>query len=85
MTPPETLSTLSTDALFDLYHNALAWGQFGIALATADEMARSERAGTCPDLAASPRNAEAFAGYSDEQIQGIVDRIEQYNAFSQKG
>ena len=71
----------TTDSLFSRYHNALAWGDFGTALACADELCRPERAGTCPDLACEPRHASAFAGYTREQLEPIADRIAQYNSY----
>lgn len=75
------LETMSTDKLFDRYHSALACGDFVTARACADEMCRPVRKGTCPDLAAMPRHAPAFAGYSDAQLATITDRIAQYNSY----
>ncbi len=79
---PHDLSTLSTSELFERATTALHTGAFATALALADEMCRPSRAGTCADLLVPARLWPAMRGYSAEQLQGLEDRIAQYNGYA---
>lgn len=75
------LESLSTTDLFTLYMVAGTDGEFGKAYAIVDEMCRSERAGSCKDLLPLPETFKAFKSYSKEMLQGMTDRVEQYNSY----
>ena len=79
MNPNINLEALPTDTLFTMLVEALGAGLYGDSLRLADEICRSSRAGTCPDLL--PTVFPAFKGYSVEQLQPIKDRIDQYNVY----
>ncbi len=81
---PDDLATLTTTELFELATRALSAGAFGAALSIADEMCRPERAGTCADLLAPARSWPALRAYSAEQLEGLEDRIHQYNAYASR-
>lgn len=73
--------TMTNDELYNACVNALAWGRLGDALAAADELCKPKRAKTCEDLLPLPRKCIGMDRYSDEQLQGLTDRIEQYNGY----
>jgi hypothetical protein len=77
-----SLSDQTTSALLDQLSAACAAGHFGQAMAAADELCRPERVGSCADLAAKAASWPAMQAYTPEQLQGLEDRIEQYNAYA---
>lgn len=75
-------SKQTTTDLFEILIEALHGTSLGAAVAIADEMCSPARMGTCPDLVTSLDACPLFTcGYSAEQLQGLRDRIEQYNSY----
>lgn len=75
----EDLSALSTSELLSRLSLACEVGQCGVAWAIADEMSRPHRAGTCADLATDAACWPAMRRYTVRQLQGLQDRIDEYN------
>ena len=81
----DSVTNMTNDELFDLLAVSMDSGCLGAALAAADELCRPERASKCHDLMAPAYSWHAMLSYTEEQRQGLEDRIAQYNAYVATG
>lgn len=77
----EQAQAMTADQLFVALQNALHAGQFGQAYMLADAICVPEVARQGKDLLNSAYTWKSMNKWSSEQLQGLEDRIDQYNAY----
>jgi hypothetical protein len=77
----EQAQALTTDQLFEAIQKALYEGHFGQAYMLADVICVPEKARQGKDLLNSAYTWKSMNKWSLEQLQGLEDRIDQYNVY----
>lgn len=78
----DQMEGMPTDELYQALRLALSYGHFGQAYMLADELCRPDKAVLGKELMMPAHKWSGMMGIPKDQLQGLEDRIEQYNSYS---